>query len=702
MPASEKDGKARAAKEAARAAEIKREQAAKAAANKAAKADEESRKQETANRIARAAAKANEDNKGREAKAAANRREQEAANREAKAAADRREQEAANRAAKAATEAAADRREQEAVNRAAKEATDRREQEAANREAKAAAEAAANRREQEAANRAAKADEDNRKQEAANREARAAAKAAADRREQEAANRAAADRREQEAANRANKANTPPVQSAPTKAAPVESAPIKSAPRDPGLIDRYKEAQKRIAGLQPGTEAYDRNLKILQDIGGQYGLNWQQYVPGKGTPPPGETPPPTTKPPTKSAPRDPRLMDRYKEAQKRITSLQPGTEAYDRNLKILQDIGGQYGLNWQQWVPGWEKGDPNPPPAGTIPPPEVTPPGELPPGGTPPGEMPPEQMPPGTAIPPGAAIPGSEIPGAETPEGSALGPPTPTYYNQQPIAKQDDLVGITSGQVLYDMAGDVTEFDPGSFDSQMDAAYDNVYNRFQRRNQEEFSRQNEEFSQMAANRGLDPNSGAYRGMYKQLADRQDNARQEAQSAATDAAYAVQRQGFEQYRAGQLMPGEVAGQFSGIYGQGFAQRSETARQTQSERYGMNLQQGSQASEAARQAQGERFGMDLQKQAQEAAAIANRKQYEYQRRLDKLNYDALLARQRIASAGGEDGPSAYDDELERQRREGASNGGGSSPMNDFTTGVVSGSGGALTQGLNKKTY
>ena len=548
MPASDKDGKARAAKEAARAAEAKRELAATAAANKAAKADEESRKQETASRIARAAAKAAEDNKGREAKAASDRREKEAANRAAKAAADRREQEAVNRAAE-------------------------------------------NRREQEAANRAAKA---------------------------------AADRREQEAVNRANKVNTPPATSAPAKAAPVESAPIKSAPRDPGLMDRYKEAQKRIAGLQPGTEAYDRNLKILQDI------------------------------------------------------------------------GGQYGLNWQQWVPGWEKGDPNPPPAGTIPPPETAPPGGTPPGAIPPGETPPE------TAPPGAAIPGAEIPGAETPGGSALGPPAPTYYNQQPIAKQDDLVNTGAGQAIYDMAGDVTEWDPGSFDSQMDAAYDNVYNRFQRRNQEEFSRQNDEFSQIAANRGLDPNSGAYRAMYKQLADRQDNARQEAQSAATDAAYAVQKQGFEQYKTGQLMPGEVAGQFAGIYGQGFAQRAETARQTQGERYGMNLQQGSLAAEAARQTQGERHGMDLQQQAQEAAAIAARKQFENQRRLDKLNYDAMLARQKIASAGGKDGPSAYDDELERQRREGASNGGGSSPMNDFTTGLVGGAGGALTQGLNKKTY
>ena len=323
-------------------------------------------------------------------------------------------------------------------------------------------------------------------------------------------------------------------------------------------------------------------------------------------------------------------MDRYKEAQKRITNLQPGTEKYDRNLKILQDIGNQYGLKWQQWVPGWKQGDPNPPPAGTIPPPETAPPEVIPPG-------------------------------AENPAGSALGPPTDTYFNQQPLPKQDELVNTGAGQVIYDMAGDVTEFNPGSFESQMDAAYDNVYNRFQRRNQEEFSRQNDELSQIAANRGLDPNSGAYRAMYKLNADRQDNARQEAMSAATDAAYGVQKQGFDQYRAGQLMPGEVAGQFQGIWGQG--------------------------------------------QAQRAAAEQARRDFEYKRKLEKMNNDAALARQRIASAGGGGGAparTAYDDELERQRREGAPGGGGTSPGNDVILGGVGGAGSAITNALNTKTY
>ena len=325
--------------------------------------------------------------------------------------------------------------------------------------------------------------------------------------------------------------------------------------------------------------------------------------------------PPATKPTpkAKSAPRDKRDMDAYKNAQRRIKNHQPGTEPYERNLKALQDIGGKYGLKWQQWVPG---------------------------GVTPPTVTPPEVIP----------------PGAETPAGSALGPPTDTYFNQQELPKQDELVNTGAGQVIYDMAGDVTEWNPGSFESQMDAAYDNVYNRFQRRNQDEFSRQNDEFSQMAADRGLDPNSGAYRSMYKQLADRQDNARQEAQSAATDAAYGVQKQGFDQYRAGQLMPGEVAGQFQGIWGQG--------------------------------------------QAQRAAAEQARRDFEYKRKLEKMNNDAALARQRIASAGGGGGaagPTAYDNELERQRREGAPGGGGSSPGNDVIAGGVGGVGGALTSAL-----
>ena len=327
--------------------------------------------------------------------------------------------------------------------------------------------------------------------------------------------------------------------------------------------------------------------------------------------------PPATKPApkAKSAPRDPRLVDRYRDAAKRMAKLQPGTEKYDKNYKILEELGNKYGFKWQQWVPGGVK------------PPNTTPPEVIPPG-------------------------------AENPAGSALGPPTDTYFNQQPLAEQDNLVNTGAGQVIYDMAGDVTEFNPGSFESQMDAAYDNVYNRFQRRNQDEFSRQNDEFSQMAADRGLDPNSGAYKTMYKQMADRQDNARQEAMSAATDAAYGVQKQGFDQYRAGQLMPGEVAGQFQGIWGQG--------------------------------------------QAQRGAAEQARRDFEYKRKLEKMNNDAALARQRIASAGGGGGAparTAYDDELERQRREGAPGGGGTSPGNDVIQGFVGGAGGALTQGLKK---
>ena len=322
--------------------------------------------------------------------------------------------------------------------------------------------------------------------------------------------------------------------------------------------------------------------------------------------------PPATKPTpkAKSAPRDKRDMDAYKNAQRRIKNHQPGTEPYERNLKALQDIGGKYGLKWQHWVPG-----------GVV----TTPPDAIPPG-------------------------------AENPAGSALGPPTDTYFNQQPLPKQDELVNTGAGQVIYDMAGDVTEWNPGSFESQMDAAYDNVYNRFQRRNQEEFSRQNDEFSQMAADRGLDPNSGDYKTMYKQMADRQDNARQEAMSAATDAAYGVQKQGFDQYRAGQLMPGEVAGQFQGIWGQGQNQRAEAEKA--------------------------------------------RRNFEYQKKLDKINNEARLAQQRISSAGGGGGAparTAYDDELERQRREGAPGGGGTSPGNDVILGGVGGVGGALTNAL-----
>lgn len=284
--------------------------------------------------------------------------------------------------------------------------------------------------------------------------------------------------------------------------------------------------------------------------------------------------------------RDPRLMDQYKRAQKRIASLSPGTEAYDRNYKLLQDIGGKYGLKWQQWIPG----------------------------------------------------------GVSTGTKSFL---------QQPLSEQDRILAGQTGNVINQMAGEVQPFRPGSFQEQMDAAYNNVYDQFNRRNQAEFARQTQDFDQMAADRGLDPNSAAYKTLSKQLYDRQDVARQEAQSAALQASYGVQQQGFEQAAKTSLMPGEIAGQFAPVWGQ--------------------MYQGRSAMELARlEAQ---WRMKLQKQADAAA----------------------LQRARFGGGGGQQGPSPYELMLERQLMEGYPSGDGSNLGNAALGGFAQGVGSGLINAM-----
>jgi hypothetical protein len=87
------------------------------------------------------------------------------------------------------------------------------------------------------------------------------------------------------------------------------------------------------------------------------------------------------------------------------------------------------------------------------------------------------------------------------------------------------------------------------FEQEMERARQNVMGQFERRNAEEFGRQQVDVQRQIAERGLDPNSEAAQGLYKQLNQRQDMARQEAIGAAEQAAYSVQNQQFGQ--AGQL-------------------------------------------------------------------------------------------------------------------------------------------------------
>lgn len=134
-------------------------------------------------------------------------------------------------------------------------------------------------------------------------------------------------------------------------------------------------------------------------------------------------------------------------------------------------------------------------------------------------------------------------------------PQTPTQIAQKP--------GDLGGKAYEDLVNQFLKFDPSKmqqqyeagFGAEMERARQNVLSQFERRNAEEFARERQATEQSIVERGLDPNSPAAQGLMRSLNDRQDRARQEAQSAAEQAAYAVNQQGYEQaYRAG-MMPYE---------------------------------------------------------------------------------------------------------------------------------------------------
>ena len=138
---------------------------------------------------------------------------------------------------------------------------------------------------------------------------------------------------------------------------------------------------------------------------------------------------------------------------------------------------------------------------------------------------------------------------------------------------QQQIQGGLEG-LVQEGIGDVRNFDPNTFQQEyqpqfeqgMQQAYDTIYNQFERKNQEQFARQNEQLQQSLVERGLDPNSPAYQALTKQLAEQQGSARQDAQNAAWQAAQGYQQQGFTQATGSALLPGQVASPYLELYGQ----------------------------------------------------------------------------------------------------------------------------------------
>jgi hypothetical protein len=126
-----------------------------------------------------------------------------------------------------------------------------------------------------------------------------------------------------------------------------------------------------------------------------------------------------------------------------------------------------------------------------------------------------------------------------------------------------------------------------NFEPEMERARQNVMQQFERRNAEEFGRQQVDVQRQIAERGLDPNSEAAQGLYKQLNQRQDLARQEAMSAAEQAAYGIQQQQFTQADALAMRPYEQWGVLQQPYMAGIGAQYQMQAGAQGQEYAKEL-------------------------------------------------------------------------------------------------------------------
>jgi hypothetical protein len=179
----------------------------------------------------------------------------------------------------------------------------------------------------------------------------------------------------------------------------------------------------------------------------------------------------------------------------------------------------------------------------------------------------------------GAAVrmPGQKA--AAAPTGPAA--PTPESVTQEGFMGAGEAYqGIVDRFQGFDPYQMQQQYEPG-FQQEMEKARQNVMGQFERRNQRQFEQQRTSLQQQIAERGLDPASPAAQELMRQQNEREDMARQEAMSAAEQAAYSVQQQGFGQ--AGQLamMPYEQWGAIQQPYIAGIGAQYQ-AREAQLQR------------------------------------------------------------------------------------------------------------------------
>jgi hypothetical protein len=241
---------------------------------------------------------------------------------------------------------------------------------------------------------------------------------------------------------------------------------------------------------------------------------------------------------------------------------------------------------------------------------------------------------------------------------------------QQPTTQEVAETGFRGASDLYgQMQQRFQGFDPYQVQSQynpvfsqeMERARQNVMSQFERRNAEEFQRQDLATQQQIAERGLDPNSPAAQALMKQNTQRQDLARQEAMSSAEQAAMGVQQQMYGQAMGTATMPYDIySSTFAPTYMAGIGQA-----------YGQqNLQQ-------------------QQEYAKELAALQN-----------KYSLQQIKATPRGGGGGGGPQLTPYEQMEINSLNTGYNQGQQPNPMAQGIQGFVSGATGQVTNRLNQR--
>jgi len=218
------------------------------------------------------------------------------------------------------------------------------------------------------------------------------------------------------------------------------------------------------------------------------------------------------------------------------------------------------------------------------------------------------------------------------------------------ISKQGAFNPQTMGISRFNYQGpQVQQFNPGDFQQQFQGAYDSALNQFERSSKSAFDRQNQDFQQMAAERGWDPSSKVYQDSLKQIQDSQNTARLNAQDAAYQTGLGAQQQVYGQqantYGQNLAAQGQQFGQYNTGFGNNLNAQGQQFGQAATQ-YQMPYQNLSMLSPYLQAQYGQQMGQQQQGYSQANSAQAQ----EYAKELAAIQQKYALQLQNNAPRGG----------------------------------------------------